>query len=150
MEINGYPNYLIYPSGKVWSKVSKRYLTISESDTGYMRVSVWKDNKQKTLKIHRLLAEHFIENPHNYTEVDHIDRNRKNNKLNNLRWVSHSQNNHNKGIRKDNKLGIANITQPPRTKIFQYVKTVNHQIHRKSFKTLEEAIEYKKQYEKNI
>tara|TARA_R100000734_G_C3251724_1_gene53084 strand:+ start:126 stop:578 length:453 start_codon:yes stop_codon:yes gene_type:complete len=150
MEINGYENYLIYPSGKVYSKVSKIYLTISESDTGYMRVSVWKDNKIKTLKIHRLLAEHFIENPDNLKEIDHIDRNRKNNKLNNLRWVSHSQNNHNKGLRKDNKLGIANITQPPRTKIFQYKKTINGNIHIKTFRTLEDAIEYKTNYEKNM
>ncbi len=146
MEINGYENYLIYPSGKVYSKVSKRYLKAWLSNTGYYCYTIQKCNKQ----IHRLLAEHFIENPDNKPFVDHIDRNRKNNKLNNLRWVSASENGQNTGVRKNNKIGIKNILYDKNVNQWRYKKMFNGKHHQKTFKTLEEAIEYKTNYEKNI
>jgi hypothetical protein len=65
MDINGYENYLIYPSGKVWSKVSKRYLSPVLNDGGYLYVDLSKDGIPKKHTIHRLLAIHFIENPEN-------------------------------------------------------------------------------------
>jgi hypothetical protein len=149
MEVKGYPNYLIYLNGKVWSKKSKIYLS-PRLHKGYLQVDLWKDGNKKTHSIHRLLAIHFIENPHNYTEVDHWDQNRKNNKLNNLRWVTRSENQQNTLVRKNNKLGIKNISYVKRDNLYQYKKTINGERHRQYFKTLEETIEYKKNYEKNI
>ena len=49
--------------------------------------------KVKFIKIHRLLAELFIENPLNLPYVDHYDKNRSNNCLSNLRWISPRDNN---------------------------------------------------------
>ena len=46
--------------------------------------------------IHRLVAEYFIPNPNNYDEVDHIDRNKQNNHISNLRWCIRSMNKLNK------------------------------------------------------
>lgn len=43
-------------------------------------------------RIHRLVAQAFIPNPDNLSEVNHIDYNRSNNMVNNLEWVSHQQN----------------------------------------------------------
>jgi len=146
MEINGYPNYLIYPSGKVYSKVSKRYLRVWLNNRGYYCYTIEKHNKT----VHRLLAEHFIENPDNKAFVDHIDRNRKNNKLNNLRWVTRSENEQNTGVQKNNKIGIKNILYDKNVKQWRYKKMLNGKHHQKNFRTLEEAIEYKKQYEKNM
>ena len=50
--------------------------------SGYIQVYL----NGKTYKYHRILAKHFIPNPDNLPEVDHIDRNKVNNSLENLRW----------------------------------------------------------------
>lgn len=63
-----------------------------ENNNGYMYVTLQKDKKRKTIKVHRLVAEHFIENINNYPCVNHIDSNRKNNNVENLEWCTHSQN----------------------------------------------------------
>lgn len=54
---------------------------------GYYRFSI----KGKTYKIHRLIAETFIANPLNKPSVDHIDRDRTNNDVSNLRWANNSE-----------------------------------------------------------
>lgn len=59
---------------------------------GYARVGLTKDNKTRKVRIHRLVAETFIDNPHNLEQVNHIDGNKNNNKVNNLEWVNRSQN----------------------------------------------------------
>lgn len=60
--------------------------------TGYACVDLWKNNKGHRKYVHRLLAEHFIPNPHNKPEVNHIDSDRNNNNINNLEWVTSSEN----------------------------------------------------------
>jgi len=62
---------------------------------GYYIVSLYKNGKRTMKKIHRLVAEHFIDNPNNCECVDHIDRDRTNNSISNLRWCSYSENNRN-------------------------------------------------------
>jgi len=49
--------------------------------------------KKKTYNIHKIIAELFIENPDNKPCVDHINRNRKDNRVENLRWATYSENN---------------------------------------------------------
>jgi len=147
MEIEGYNNYLIFEDGRVFSK--KRPST----NGGFMKPNVKKDGYlqvqlnnygQKTFMIHRLIATYYIPNPNNYEEVDHIDRNRQNNSIDNLRWVDRSMNQQNKGLFKTNKLGISNIYQTDYGYRFQ--KKVNGKKHTKRFKTLEDAIKYKEEY----
>ena len=53
---------------------------------GYATISLWKDCKRNNKYIHRLVAETFIPNPNNYSEVNHIDENTRNNKEENLEW----------------------------------------------------------------
>lgn len=63
---------------------------------GYFIVVLSKNGKTKTKRISRLVAGAFIDNPNNFTTVDHIDRNRTNNIYTNLRWANYSMQNKNK------------------------------------------------------
>ena len=86
---------------------------------GYIDVKLSKDGITKTRKLHRLIAQTFIpiENDNNL-EVNHIDYNRTNNKIDNLEWVTHidnvhhsSKEGHYKGITEGCKNGRANYTE---------------------------------------
>ena len=44
---------------------------------GYLLVALYKKGKRKTFKVHRLVAENFLENPHNYPQCNHIDEDKK-------------------------------------------------------------------------
>jgi len=80
-------NYIVYPSGKVFSKRFKKFLKINYNTTnGYARVSI----DGKTIKLHRLIMETFIGK--SGLEVNHIDGNKKNNDIRNLEYVTRSHN----------------------------------------------------------
>lgn len=63
--------------------------------TGYMRVCLVKNKKPKCVPVHRIVAETFIPNPENKPVIDHINGNRTDNRVENLRWVTHSENSQN-------------------------------------------------------
>ena len=63
---------------------------------GYYMVTFTENGKGKSYTIHRLLAQQFIPNPNNLPFVDHINRNKQDNTLDNLRWVTISDNNSNR------------------------------------------------------
>lgn len=85
VDIPGYENeYAITEDGKIWSYKSKKWLHPYLDDHGYLRTEL----NQKGIRLHQLLAITFIENPENLPTVDHIDQNRLNNSLDNLRWAS--------------------------------------------------------------
>jgi hypothetical protein len=64
---------------------------------GYCQVRISKDGLYKNEYVHRLVAEHFLEKPEEgKCLVDHIDRNKTNNCVSNLRWVTHSENGNNR------------------------------------------------------
>jgi hypothetical protein len=76
----------IYSDGRI-AMFKGKYMSISKNTT----YPICKINN-KTYKIHRLVAESFIPNPQNKSEVNHIDGNKHNNNVNNLEWVTRSEN----------------------------------------------------------
>lgn len=66
-----------------------------ECENGYLIVNLAKFGKYKTFKVHRLVAEAFIPNPENKPCIDHINTIREDNRVENLRWVTHEENNNN-------------------------------------------------------
>jgi len=92
MEIKDYPNYLIYEDGRVYSKNRKIFLKPQEIKKGYLQVCLCNSENRKNFLVHRLVALHYIPNPNNKPQVDHIDRNTKNNHVSNLRWVTSQEN----------------------------------------------------------
>ena len=61
-------------------------------ERGYPKVSLCKDMKSIRADVHRLVADAFIQNPENKREVDHINTVRHDNRVSNLRWVTHKEN----------------------------------------------------------
>jgi len=105
--IKDFENYEISSFGRVRSSrgIQKPRLTTR----GRLQASLYKDGKQYQIFNHRLVAEAFIPNPENKPQIDHIDRDPKNNNITNLRWVSQSQNLQNTIKRKHNTSGFKNV-----------------------------------------
>lgn len=91
-QINNYVNYLIDEDGNIFNTNTKQFLKGSVGENGYKYYRLSKDNKKKMFYAHRLVAEHFIDNPNDLPVVNHIDGNKLNNNVNNLEWLSYSDN----------------------------------------------------------
>jgi hypothetical protein len=92
MEITNFENYILYEDGSVWGKKRKKFLKPFKRSDGYMSYCLRNIHGQKGMKIHRLLATHYIPNIENKPCVDHINRIRDDNRLCNLRWATYSEN----------------------------------------------------------
>ena len=149
MEIDGYENYLIYNDGRVYSKYKNKFLKQKNYKGGYYFVNLYKNGKMKSFRIHRLVGLHYLDNVEGKNEIDHIDRNKSNNHISNLRWCNRSENMINVGIRITNKLGIKHIMKTENN-TYKFVFHRNGSNHTKCFKTLEECIEYRDNYLANI
>lgn len=86
--------YKIYIDGSVYSVRTKRFRKpeIMNAGTGYLQVGLWRNYKRTSMYIHRLIAIHFMENPNNYKEIDHINRISLDNSIENLRWCDRKTN----------------------------------------------------------
>lgn len=84
--------YSITNDGRVYSYISNRYLHKGYDKDGYELVTLSRDNYRRTYRVHRLVAETFVDNPLNKQEVNHKDFNVKNNWFENLEWVTQEEN----------------------------------------------------------
>lgn len=96
--IKGYEGlYLISTQGRVISAPrngtkNEWHFLAPHFVRGYVQYQLVKDNAKKEYKAHRLVAEAFLSNPENKREVNHIDGDKSNNRVNNLEWATTSEN----------------------------------------------------------
>tara|TARA_R110001592_G_scaffold262144_1_gene527172 strand:+ start:934 stop:1458 length:525 start_codon:yes stop_codon:yes gene_type:complete len=129
-------------------------ITIQPSNKGKYkrwRITLYNDKGQmKHLTISRLILQHF--KPDEWDEklqADHIDCNSLNNRINNLRMITHQQNmqNQSSNPRTDNKSsGHKNIHYDEDSKLWRFRKIISGLKYNKNFKTLEDAVEFKKMF----
>jgi len=87
--IIGYENlYKINKQGEIWSCIYKKVMKTQISNDGYIKINLSKEGLKHKTQIARLLALQYIPNPDNSPTIDHIDRNKNNNELSNLRWAT--------------------------------------------------------------
>jgi hypothetical protein len=90
--IINYESYLIYENGDVENLNTNKMLKGSISENGYRYYRLSLNNEKKMFYTHRLVAEHFLENPNNLPVINHKDGNKLNNEVSNLEWASYSTN----------------------------------------------------------
>lgn len=92
-QVVGYEGlYMVSNWGRVWSIRNKRFRKLKKGDNGYYYVGLCKNGKTDWIKISILVAKHFIPNPDNLPQVNHIDEDKSNNCVDNLEWCTAKQN----------------------------------------------------------
>lgn len=94
--------YEISDIGEVRNKKTQRLLCLKLDREGYYQIGIRKSNNRKKywFSVHRLVAIHFLGVPDdNSKQVDHIDHNKTNNSVSNLRWVTVKENNLNREMK---------------------------------------------------
>ena len=91
-QIQGYENYEVSNEGQVRNKKTGKILKPAKNNCGYLQVILYKDNKRKSFLIQRLVADVWIPNPDNLPEVNHIDENKEDNRVENLEWCTRQYN----------------------------------------------------------
>ena len=95
-KIDDYDNYEVSNFGNVRNTNTNRILKPRKKREGYYYVGLCKNCTTTNFYIHRLVGYAFIPNPENLREIDHINQDKANNSMSNLRWVSRSNNCRNK------------------------------------------------------
>jgi hypothetical protein len=147
MEINNHPNYLIYPDGRVYSKPRKYDYSYTNKNGVFVKricnlkgkfLKFGNDGKQgylsvtldgKSIKLHKLVAEHYLQD---YNEkkllgfqIDHIDNNILNNNNDNLQMLPELTNKQKRTKTKNNHSGHKNIYTHHRSGNYRYEKRLN-------------------------
>ncbi len=141
-KIPEYPNYAISNIGNVKNMKTGRILKSWYVRTGYKQIRIIENKKQKKEYVHRLVGLAFLINDNKLYEIDHIDRNKNNNTVGNLRWVTHKENCLNKNeytqANKNNLCGELYIQYRQKNNIYCIIKKGKYY---GSFKTLNDAVE---------
>jgi hypothetical protein len=149
--IDGFPNYEVSSTGLVLSHNTGGIMSPLTHHNGYL--SVMLSNQlvgMKRIGIHRIVATSFLENPENKPEVDHINRDKTDNRLENLRWATRSENVQNTGIRSDNTTGYKYISYNEKSQKYMFQKKQGENSTWKSFVTLDEAIKFRDEFLKSM
>lgn len=96
--------------GKATRIDSEVIKTLTPNKNGYIKVNLFKEGKYKTCLVHRLVADTFLDNTHNLPQVDHINGDRTDNRVINLRYTDKQSNQLNNITRK--RMSLSHIGKP--------------------------------------
>lgn len=87
--------FMVSNLGNVWSKRTNKILSPTKSKTGYLYICTkfgGRLGEYKSIRLHRMVAMTFLDNPNNFPIINHIDGNKQNNCVDNLEWCTYSHN----------------------------------------------------------
>ena len=90
-QIEELSKYEVSNLGRVRKKHDGTLVSTKPDNLGYVKCGFYVDGKTISKTVHRLVATHFIPNPDNKPEVHHIDEDKNNNRVDNLRWVTYKE-----------------------------------------------------------
>lgn len=141
--IEEFPQYSVSSIGRVRHDKLNRYKKQTISPLGYITVCFKNcEGATRCRFLHRLVGCAFIPNPENKPIIDHINRIKTDNRIENLRWVTHTENNYNTDVSSRNRLQEKNIfyDDSHRGKKFVVSMKIEEKNHKAYFETLDEAI----------
>ena len=93
MQQKEFYNYIVFENGEIYSNYVHRFLNPDITKHGYKQVTLYVNRNPTRIKVHRLVALLWLENPpKDKPTINHKDGNKKNNHVNNLEWVTPQEN----------------------------------------------------------
>lgn len=141
--------YSVSNYGEVRNNRTGKLMKPRKNEKGYLHIGLTKNGKQKNMRVHRLVAQAFIPNPENKSQVNHIDFDKENNCVNNLEWVTNKENTQysvcnrifpGQQKKRNNKTGERNISH---YNGFYVVRIYGKKYVSKSFKNIDDAKQWR-------
>ena len=106
-----YPNYEVSNIGNVRNKTTGRILKATLIlNNGYLKVGLSKKKVRKTIDVHKLVSNAFLNNPDDKNCVDHINNNRTDNNVSNLRFATKTENGRNRIMNQNNTSNVKGVS----------------------------------------